>query len=390
MRKAKDLLKNNAPFYAVLVTGISLAVYVQYMFRGQISGDMENELLSWYLNIKENGFSVLQTGFSNYPPLYLYFQYFVSLLFPNLRDVVAVKLTAVLSCYILAFYVMKIVGIKYTDRWIRLLAFLITLFYPTVLLNGAFWGQADGLYGAFAIAGLYYLLRKNNLVACLMFGLAFSIKFQAVFIFPVLVFFLITKQLSMKYLAIIPGVYLLSIVPAWLMGRPLIDLLSIYFTQVGQFSQLTMNAPSLYALLPPTDKQWVLSRAGIGFALACGLFLFIIAYLKMKRKPLAGTDVIHFGLLATLLFPFCLPLMHERYFYLADLMVILYSFYFPRKFSIGIALAFISSVTYSKYLLNQDSPISLPMLAIGMAVLITVLLHQYLFLPDENQYPDPV
>jgi Gpi18-like mannosyltransferase len=390
MQKAKEYLTNNAPFYAIWVIGIGLAVYVQYMLRGQISGDMENELLSWYLNIKENGFSVLRTGFSNYPPLYLYFQYFVSLLFPNLRDVVAVKFTAILSCYALAFYVMKIVGIKYTDRWIRLLAFLVTLFYPTVLLTGAFWGQADGLYGAFAIAGVYYLLRKKNLVACLMLGLAFSIKFQAIFIFPLLIFFLIKKQISLKYLAVIPGVYLISIIPAWLTGRPLSELLSIYFTQVGQFSLLTMNAPSLYALMPPTDKQWVLSRAGIGFALACGLFLFIIGYLRTKRRPLSETDIIQFGLLSTLLLPFCLPLMHERYLFLADLMVILYSFYFPRKFYIGIALAFINSVTYSKYLINQASPIALPTLAIGMAVLITVLLYQYLFSPDESQLPDPV
>jgi Gpi18-like mannosyltransferase len=384
MRKVKKFLADDALFFAAALFGIGLALYVQYMLRGQISGDMENELLSWYLTIKNNGLSVLRSDFSNYPPLYFYIQYVVSVLFHNLRDVVAVKLAAIFSCYFLAFYVMKIVSIKYTDRWIRLLAFLVTLFFPTVLLNGAFWGQADGLYGAFVIAGVYYLLKKKHFLACLLIGLAFSIKFQAVFIFPLLIFLLIKKQLSVKYLFVIPGVYLITIIPAWLMGRPLLDLLIIYFGQVGKYSSLTMNAPSLYALLPQTDKQWVLSRVGTGFGLACGLFLIILGMIRTKKGPISETGMVQFGLLSTLIIPFCLPLMHERYFYLAEAFVILYSFYFPRYFYVGIALAFVSSITYTKYLINQNSPITLPFLAIVMTVIIALLLYQYLFTPTDD------
>lgn len=390
MRKVKKFLADDALFFAAALFGIGLALYVQYMLRGQISDDMENELLSWYLSIKNNGLSVLQSDFSNYPPLYFYIQYVVSVLFHNLREVAAVKLAAIFSCYFLAFYVMKIVGIKYSDRWIRLLAFLVTLFFPTVLLNGAFWGQADGLYGAFVIAGVYYLLKKKHFLACLLIGLAFSIKFQAVFIFPLLIFCLIKKQLPVKYLLVIPGVYLITIIPAWLMGRPLLDLLTIYFGQVGKYSSLTMNAPSLYALLPQTDKQWVLSRVGTGFGLASGLFLIILGMIRTKKEPISETGMVQFGLLSTLIIPFCLPLMHERYFYLAEAFVILYSFYFPRYFYVGIALAFVSSITYTKYLINQNSPITLPFLAIVMTGIISLLLYQYLITATDDHVQESI
>lgn len=45
-------------------------------------------------------------------------------------------------------------------------------------------------------------------------------------------------------------VYLVTIIPAWIAGRPLTDLLLIYLGQSQKFKELTKNAPNLYQWIP--------------------------------------------------------------------------------------------------------------------------------------------
>ena len=42
-----------------------------------------------------------------------------------------------------------------------MLGFFLTLLLPTVLLNGAFWGQCDSIYGALAVWSLVFALEDR-------------------------------------------------------------------------------------------------------------------------------------------------------------------------------------------------------------------------------------
>jgi Gpi18-like mannosyltransferase len=106
----------------------------------------------------------------------------------------------------------------------------VVLFAPTVVLNGSFWGETDMLYTSCLVACLYFLLAKKNTPGLIAFGLAFSFKLQAMFLAPFLLILLLKRAVSWKHLLLVPGVYLVTIIPAWLVGRPLPELLQVYLT----------------------------------------------------------------------------------------------------------------------------------------------------------------
>lgn len=73
--------------------------------------------------------------------------------------------------------------------------------------------------------------------------------------------------------------------------------------------------------------------------------------------------------------PYLLPKMHERYFFAADVITIVYGFYFPRYFYIPISVGLISFFSYFPFLFG-GALLPLPVLAIGMTlVLIAVAQH---------------
>jgi Gpi18-like mannosyltransferase len=69
--------------------------------------------------------------------------------------------------------------------------------------------------------------------------------------------------------------------------------------------------------------------------------------------------------------PFLLPEMHERYFYLADVLSILYAFYYPRRFYVPILVQFCSLFSYAPYFLGRQI-IPLSYLA-GIELLVVII-----------------
>src|SRR3990172_12590572 len=154
----------------IIFVGLSLALYLRFNLRTFESLDYLGFHRPWYLAIREYGFSALGQDFSNYTPLYQYFLYVVSILLPNVATVTAIKLPSIASDFICAWYVYRIVRLKYDNGPIPLFALFGILFTPTVVLNGSAWGQIDSVYVAALAAFLYYLLKKKNWLACISFG----------------------------------------------------------------------------------------------------------------------------------------------------------------------------------------------------------------------------
>jgi Gpi18-like mannosyltransferase len=126
--------------HIILTIGIVLAVALRFSLREFESGDFRNFLEPWYDFInQQSGFGALKYGFSNYTPAYLYLMVIVAYLFSGLSKVFAVKLIALVFDFVCAFFVCKIVRLKYPLGVVPVFAFLATLFAPTVFLNSAFW-----------------------------------------------------------------------------------------------------------------------------------------------------------------------------------------------------------------------------------------------------------
>lgn len=358
--------------HLILVGGIVLALLLRFMLREFQSGDYKAFGSKWYdFIVQHGGFRAFAYNFSNYNPPYLYLLALVIWLFPWLPKIVAIKLISVVFDLICATFVYKLVRLKYPEGLMPMFSFLAVLFAPTVFLNSSMWGQADVIYTTGLVAGLYYLCCHRPGVALTAFGLALAFKLQALFLAPFLLALLVRKEVAWKWVLVVPGVYLLSLVPAWVAGRPFQDLLLIYVRQSTQYRSLSKNAPSFYVWFPNSAYDF-LYPAGLILAAAVALALVMGVY--KSRMRIDRDSMVQLALLSALSMPYFLPKMHDRFFFPADVLSIVYGFYFPAYFFIPIAVIASSFFAYFPYLFKIRMPLSI--FSVVLVTVIIILSHR--------------
>ena len=332
--------------------GLSIAVRISLMeFK---SLDYYASLKPWYNAIMAAGFAAFATGFSTYNPPYLYLLYLVARFLPDLPVVVAVKLPPVVADFICAYLVFLIVREAAGQRLVfSLLAGFGVLFAPSVILNSSFWGQADSLYTVGILACVYFLILRRPGVAMLCFGIALAFKLQAIFLAPVLLALLLRGNLPWRTMLLVPLMLFLAILPSWLAGRPLGQLLGVYVYQASQFEFITMNAPSIYAFLPNTKQVFnLLYVPGILMGAAAAFTWFILLF--KAPRPIEGRLLLAVTLVSLLAVPLFLPKMHERYFFPADILAIALAFLYPRLYYVPILVLGVSFLSYQPFLFERD------------------------------------
>jgi Gpi18-like mannosyltransferase len=375
MKRRTDILFTVLAF-AFILSGMILRI----AGLGLISLDMKAFVMRWYDQLARQGFSALQTGFSNYTPPYLYLLWIATLTRDLLPEVTAIKLISILFDAGNAVWVYKIARIKYVEGPVPFLGAAIFFTLPTIFLNSAWWGQADSIYTFFILASFYFLLREHSLPAMIFFGIAISFKFQAVFFAPFLFLLTLKHRIAWTHTLIIPFVYITLMIPAVLAGRSFLDTLMIYLTQADTFRQLTMNAPNLYQFISNNWYELGL-MVGLGFTVLLVLF-WAIGYAHKIKAWTPEIQVIC-ATVSAVMMPFFLPKMHERYFYIADVMILLLVVYLPRLWVVLLTSQVVSTITYSLYLFAQNSPRpaqvapTSPLLI--LAALINTLLVSFLF-----------
>ncbi len=355
----------------VIAAGIILAILIRYSLMDYKSLDYTGKISHWYNFIKSNGFPAFATNFSNYNPPYLYLFYLVIRMEPNLATVIGAKIPGLICDFLCAYYAYRIVKFKSSNSTAPLLAGMAVLFAPTVILNSAYWGQSDSIYTAALLACVYYLITHKNWPAMFAYGIALSFKLQAIFLAPFLFALFLKKLVNWKELLLIPVVLFLSLVPSWIAGRPISDLLNVYLHQSSQFETITMNAPTIYTWVPQTKQVFnLLYVPGI---LLGGIMAFLLIVLIYKGKvELTPSTILELSLISFMLIPFFLPKMHERYFFPADVISIVFAFYFPQFFFIPIAMIATSFLSYEPYLFEQ-TPVPFSILALGLLIAICIL-----------------
>lgn len=308
--------------------------------------------ISWYDFIHSHGgFAALKYSFANYNASYLYLLALATYI--PLSKTIIIKLISVIFDYLLALITYLIVRLKYERLSIPIMAGLVVLLTPTVVINGALWGQCDSIYASCSLGGLYFLLRKQPLWAFILFGLALSFKPQALFLFPLLFVLLITGEVRLKFFLIIPAVYLITMLPACLIGRNFIDLLTTYKLRLDNPRHvLVSNAPTLYQWIPWGTQRnlWEI----LGLLLTCSAIVVLSFVVFISRRKMTHDILVKLALVFVLMVPFLLPEMHDRYFYLADVISLIYAFYFPDYFYVAVLNQLFSLISYIPFLVRVN------------------------------------
>lgn len=365
----EGLCKNNR-YLIITALALGLAFALRAFFMDYQSGDYNVFLTKWVDYFRNSGgFSGLSSSIGNYNLPYLYFLALFSYL-PS-SDLHLIKLLSILFDVILAFGMMKLCGVFTRSAPKRLAAYLITLLLPTVILNGAMWGQCDSIYVAFAILAFWLVLTDRPKLSMVCMALSFGFKLQAVFIMPLYLVLLFAKKIKFWHYLIFPLTYIVEIIPAVAMGRPFLDAFLLYFRQAGTVgSGLNYNSPSIFALFPSGVNTAALSAVGILLAF---LFVFLIFLRTYKhRNSLNNEALLGVALLFAVGIPFLLPHMHDRYFFMADVLTLLPAVLYARYAPITILTSFASGLCYYSYL-NQAYllPISYGAIAlIGVLIIV--------------------
>lgn len=337
------------------------------------SGDWHFCLSVWMQRIQELGpWKSLSVRISDYTSPYMYLMCLLSG-FEN--SLYAVKWLSIVFDFAAAFAMFFLVERLTGSRKKGIAALAITLFCPTIIINGAWWSNCDIIYAFFMILALIFLFKDKGAWCCIMMGIAYSFKQQAVFLLPFLVILCVKgKTIKPWHFLWIPVIFFLFQIPAWIAGRPLGSLLGVYALQAREFPLGTMNYPNFYEFLDENALHWHHVREiggfGVPFAFgAIGAFAWWMCTQKFKLTP---QILITMALLSVGIVLFTLPHMHDRYGFFMDILAIIYALQRPSKAPIALGYLTISLLSYMPFL-NRAYVVPMVVLALALLGLHTLV-----------------
>ena len=339
----------------LIIIGIVLfSLILRYFMLSYQSEDFKNFLSPWFYELKEAGGL---SGLANYPGDYNapYMTILALLTYLKINPLISIKIISIIFDYILAFLVGKFVyDIRSKDnnrKMLSILAFGITLFLPTVVMNGSLWAQCDVIYTTFLVLSFYYLYKDKVLFSFVSLGLAFAFKLQFIFILPVyIILYFRKKNFSILYFLIIPLVNFILCLPAIIAGKSVLECFLVYFKQTSTYSELNLNIPNIYSLING-DVQYL---SIFGIICLVVFFAFLLFYIIKQNINLTIERILLLSVLSLSLCVFLLPHMHERYLFAADIFSLLYCLLYKRNYLVAIFISLISTLSYSVFLFSSS------------------------------------
>ena len=193
--------------------------------------------------------------------------------------------------------------------------------------------------------------------------------------------FIKTASLSDRRIRL--SLIVILIFPLLIVVRPVVDLVLIIMRRPSTYSVITSAIPGA--------RDWLVNDAA-GLFGPIGIITTIIAVIlfcyvgwKYRGEIIDEPEtLIKLSLISTLLMPFFLVRMHERYFFPADILSILFAFYRPKYFYMPIMVVGVSLLSYSPFLLRADV-VPMPFLSVVLALAIVIVLTDLASMFKENR-----
>lgn len=322
---------------ACMISAVALLARVSFIERS--SGDYDIYLAKWMDELAAGSFSAcMKADIGEYNVLYQYILFIITRL--PVPALYAVKSVSFIGDAMLAG------GAAYLcakEKRPSLAAFGTVLLLPTAVLNGGMFAQCDSLYAACAVWALAHALRGRPGRAGVCFALSLSFKLQAAFILPMIAVLWADRKLRVKDALGFGATLIAVMLPAVLGGKSMDRIISIYTAQTGIYTGLNYNAPNLFALMP-TEGLDVYAYGNFAMALAFGACALLVYAGVHRADRLDEDDYVGLSFAMVLLIVFLLPRMHERYFYLADILAVCLACRKP-KMAPAAALAALASLS---------------------------------------------
>lgn len=332
--------------YIFLVLITLLAILIRIKMLNNSTSDYSTFLKPWFDDLKFNGGL---RGLSTYKGDYNapYMTILALLTYLPINSLYSIKFVSIVFDFLLAISSGILVKelVKQNKNIYFAITYSVLLFMPSILLNGAYWGQCDSIYTTFIVLSLLFLIKEKYVYSFIMLGLAFSFKLQFIFILPLyLVLYVVRKKFSILNFLIIPLVDIVLCLPAIIYGKSILDCLTVYFKQTTTYSRyLVLNFPNIYQIFTGnTETFYILGEIIVIFVCA-----FTLMYILYKRVKFNSEKILLLGIWFVTIITFLLPGMHERYMFVGEVLSVLYFITYRKN---GLFMLFINlcpMITYS-------------------------------------------
>lgn len=328
-KKVLENFERNIYVYLYIFISI-LALLLRYHFINWESPDYITYLDPWFQQIKdEGGLRALGQPIGNYNVLYLTLM--AVLTYIPLRPIILIKGLSFVFDFMGAAVAAMLC--KREEESVfnmgSVMVYGALLCIPQVLINSAAWAQCDFSYTACIFLCILLLQKSHPRLAMIAFGIAFWFKLQAVFFLPVLLAHYVTKkEYSVLEFLWIPVMWLVTAIPSLVAGRSFASILRIYSDQVTLYQSLTLSYPNIYYLFRQGDGGWEMYNlfGNMGMMLTLLLLALGCVYAIKKRLVDNKGDFLCFSEWCVFTCVLFLPSMHERYGFMAEMLVICAAF----------------------------------------------------------------
>ena len=217
------------------------------------------------------------------------------------------------------------------------------------------------------------MLKGNNNRVFIYLALGYTFKQQVIFIVPFLIIMWLKGKIKARYIFWIPIVIFITMITAMIAGRDFWELLSVYIRQVSTYNRLTMNYPSIFAVvstkLRTENRMMIISAATVA---AIAILGFIAYYVRNKKFRIRPVFMITLAIFTALVALYTLPVMHERYGYLPEVLATVYAVTGYKRLAVLGVMQFVSIVTYSGFLFGTTVDAMWLMSLINLAVILVI------------------
>ena len=283
--------------------------------------DFQNCLLSWYLQLKGgNGLEALADYKGDYNLPYATILYFLT--FIPVEPVISIKMVSILFEYLEAALLMKMVmeAAEGERKYLYgALAYGLVLCNPVAVINSGYLAQSEGIWSCLALLSLWYIWKDKPVKGMLMFGFALAIKLQAVFVLPlILILYFCKRKFTILHLLWVPVAIQVLCIPAIMGGCGFDIAYRIYTNLLGEYPFMYYYYPNIWTFFQEVP-YYQFGRAAICFTFAV-LLVFAVLFVRSGKKHTVQ-DCLEYIAWTTMTCAMFLPCMHERYNYIAEVVL---------------------------------------------------------------------
>lgn len=355
----------------ILVIATILALVARYAIVKYPTNDIVGIVFSWMNDIEKVGFNNMWQISADYSPIYIFMIGLFTLLpkgpyvtdFGNLTNssgyylyyMYYLKSVMFFFDLLLAVAIFFIVYKISKNKNLATIGYGVFLFLPVQVINSAMWGQCDSFYTCCFAWSIYFLMRHKGSLALFIWGLAISVKLQAIFFAPAVFYMILRRRAKLYQLVFTFAALMITFIPFYVLGAPFSNPFNYIVDQVGGYSDLTLGAGSIWHLFnyfTSSENAVNTSTAFSIMATATALLAIgmLTAVLYFKKIDLTDKNVVLISIFLIGICPFFLPHMHERYFYPLDVLVLVYALVSKKKYYLVPFMQVSSLIAYYHYL----------------------------------------